>query len=182
MKHIKTIQFLLLLAVLTAACSTPAVPTSVAVPVAAATSYSDPAAYCAAVGTIDTPDARYTGAKVPDAVAQSIKQASGAATDAPLNMFVSGSAWRCVNGKVYGCFVGANIPCNAKANIDKTPTADETEFCKANTNADVIPAVVTGRETVYEWRCTNGAPAIVRQVLTPDAQGFISSFWYELKP
>jgi hypothetical protein len=28
--------------------------------------FSDPFAYCAAVGTIDAPDARYTGPRVPD--------------------------------------------------------------------------------------------------------------------
>ncbi len=56
------------------------------------------------------------------------------------------------------------------------------DFCEANPNADVIPAVVTGRETVYEWRCTDGFPRIVKQLFAPDAQGFISNFWYEINP
>jgi hypothetical protein len=32
--------------------------------------HNDPFAYCAAVETIDTPDGRYSGAKMPDAIIQ----------------------------------------------------------------------------------------------------------------
>ena len=48
--------------------------------------------------------------------------------------------------------------------------------------AVLIPASVTGRGTVYEWRCQDGVPGIVGQVFEPDAQGCISDFWYELTP
>ncbi len=149
---------------------------------ASAGTTSDPFAYCAAVGTIDAPDARYTGPKVPQAIAEGIKKASNAAPDAPLDFFTNNSFWRCMDGKVYGCTVGANLPCTTKADTSRTPTADEVDFCKANPKADVIPAVVTGRATVYEWRCTNGAPEIVRQIVTPDARGFQSNIWYLLNP
>ena len=54
------------------------------------------------------------------------------------------------------------------------------EFCREHPDSDVIPMVVTGRETVYEWRCASGAPVIVRQVTTPDARGFLSNIWYEI--
>jgi hypothetical protein len=57
-----------------------------------------------------------------------------------------------------------------------------TNWCTSNPDTDVIPAAASGRETVYEWRCTKGAPQIVRQVFTPDAQGFIASFWYLISP
>lgn len=184
-RHRRLLQglFLITQVVSVASCAAPATPAPANTPVAAqTTSFSDPFAYCAAVGTIDAPDARYVGQKVPDSIAQALKKATGAAADAPLNIFVQGSYWRCMNGKVYGCFVGANLPCTAKADTSRTPTADETDFCKANANADVVPAVVTGRDTVYEWRCRNGAPDIVRQVVTPDARGFLSQYWYELTP
>ncbi len=39
-------------------------PTPTASPALTQATYSDPFAYCAAVGTIDAPDARYTGPKI----------------------------------------------------------------------------------------------------------------------
>ncbi|MER3445858.1 MAG: hypothetical protein C4291_03035 [Candidatus Dadabacteria bacterium] len=42
--------------------------------------------------------------------------------------------------------------------------------------------VVTGHETVYEWRCNNGMPEIVRESTQPDARGFLSNIWYEISP
>jgi len=144
-----------------------------------AAAYSDPFAYCAAVGTIDAPDATYTGLQVPQSVAEGLQKALNA-PDTPLEMLQNGSSWRCMDGEVYACFVGANLPCEARANTDRAPTQEEIDFCKQSPNSDFIPAVLTGRETVYEWRCRNGAPEIVRQVFQPDAQGFLSEIWYVL--
>ena len=142
--------------------------------------YTDPFAYCAAVGTIDAPDTTYTGPQVPQSVAEGL-QAALNAPDTPLEMLQNGSSWRCMDGEVYACFVGANLPCDAKANTDQTPTQEEADFCKQNPDSDFIPAVVTGRETVYEWRCRDGAPEVVRQVFQPDAQGFLSEIWYKIR-
>ncbi len=144
--------------------------------------FSDPFAYCAAVGAVDEPDARYVGPKTPDVIVKGVMKASGASADAPVEVFARGTFWRCMDGKVYGCFVGANLPCQAKANTSRTPTTEEKDFCTANPNADGIPAAVTSHETIYEWRCKDGAPEIVRQVFTPDARGFISDIWYALSP
>jgi hypothetical protein len=169
---------LALLAVAMVACSSAATPTLA--PTATPASYTDPFAYCAAVGDLDKPDARYTGKAVPEAVAVALRTASGAAADMPLEMFTENSYWRCMSGKVYGCFVGANIPCWDKANTDRTPATAVTDFCKEQPDAEVIPAAVTGHETVYEWRCTKGSPEIVRQVLQVDGRGYVADFWYEL--
>jgi hypothetical protein len=156
-------------------------PTATAAPTATQpATFSDPFAYCAAVGAADEPGAPYVGPKMPDVIVKGVMKASGASADAPVELFARGTFWRCMDGKVYACFVGANLPCTSKADTSRTPTADEKDFCTANPNADVVPAVVTGRETVYEWRCKDGAPEIVRQVFTPDARGFISNFWYAL--
>ena len=161
-----------------AGCGTAAA--SAATPAPAAV-YTDPFAYCAAVGTIDAPDATYTGPQVPQSVAEGLQTALNA-PDTPLDMLQNGSSWRCMDGAVYACFVGANLPCEAKANTDRTPTQEEIDFCSQNPNSDFIPAVVTGRETVYEWRCRDGAPEIVRQISQPDAQGFLSEIWYKISP
>jgi hypothetical protein len=205
MRFIEIIKFPMVIAfaLSLAACSPAAAPTAAVAPTAAPTptvaptveptatvaptatqaaTFSDPFAYCAAVGTIDEPDARYVGPKMPDVIVKGVLKATGASPDAPVEVFAKGTYWRCMDGKVYACTVGANLPCTAKADTSRTPTSAETEFCTANPNADVVPAAVTGRETVYEWRCKDGAPEIVRQVFTPDARGFISDFWYALSP
>jgi hypothetical protein len=168
---------LLLVAASLAGCGGTVAPAATSTPA----SYTDPFAYCAAVGTIDAPDATYTGPQVPESVALGLQKALNA-PDTPLSVLESGSSWRCMNGDVYACFVGANLPCDAQANTDQTPTQEEIEFCQQNPNADVIPAVVTGRETVYEWHCRDGAPEIVKQVFHPDAQGFLSEIWYKISP
>jgi hypothetical protein len=143
-------------------------------------SYNDPFAYCKAIENIDAPDARYTGPQVPEAIVKGLQKAFNMPADAPLPPFMENSSWRCMDGKVYACTVGANLPCGEKADTNRTPSEPIVDFCKANPSADVIPMAVTGRATVYEWRCTNGAPTIVKQFTEADARGFIASVWYEI--
>jgi hypothetical protein len=147
---------------------------------AGAESYDDPFAYCAAVKTIDAPDARYRVAAVPDAIAGGLQKAIGAppADVAPF----ANSHWRCMGGKVYACTIGANLPCMAKADTGRTPRAALVTFCRQQPDAKVVPAYVSGRETVYEWRCQRGAPVIEREVAQADARGFIKGIWYEIPP
>src|SRR5262245_13157192 len=84
--------------------------------------YDDPFAYCAAVGNVDAPDARYAGPVMPVAIAEGLRRAFRAPADAPLEMFTRSSFWRCMDGKVYACSVGANLPCQARADTDRTPS------------------------------------------------------------
>jgi hypothetical protein len=144
--------------------------------------FSDPFAYCAALGTIDAPDSRYTGPKVPDVIPQGLKKAFGAPADAPLAPFLRNTYWRCMDGQVYACTVGANLPCQKRADVSCKPTEGMTDFCKENPNAEVIPAVATPRATVYAWKCANGVPEVVRQFAYPDARGFLSNIWYAIRP
>lgn len=172
---------LLITVMLLAACG--ATPTATPVPPTATPStFSDAFAYCRAVGTIDAADARYSGPKVPDNVAAALRKAMKLPADTGDPNFAARTFWRCMDGQVYGCNVGANIPCSSKASTSQTPSQAMNEFCGANPAADVIPAVVTGRETVYSWRCTGGKPAIDKEVTKVDKQGYASNFWYELTP
>lgn len=139
---------------------------------------ADPWTYCQAVGTIDAPDARYVGPANPEAVALGLFR-SQISPDKPMDpQVVKSTTWRCADGKVLACNFGANIPCREKANTDKTGTPAMTDFCKANPTSDIIPMAVTGRATVYAWKCVNGAPAIDRQITEPDAQGFLANVWH----
>jgi len=152
-----------------------------AVPAEAVAGYHDPAAYCRAVGTIDAPDARYTGEKVPEWVARALMRATGAPASSNPAYFKN-AAWRCEQGHVLACSYGANIPCNAKADARRKPTAAAVEFCRENPGADPIPAVATGRATVYAWRCAGRRPVIARQVLELDRRGFAAPFWHVVAP
>lgn len=149
-------------------------------PATAQTSSStDPFAYCAAVGTIDAPDARYTGAAMPESVARALQTASQDAANVPLAQLMQDSVWRCMDGSLYACTVGANLPCQDKANTSQTPSPEMTQYCQANPSGD-IPAVVTGNTTIYEWSCENGVATRGNQFWLVDARGFIANLWYQL--
>jgi hypothetical protein len=142
--------------------------------------FDDPFAYCAAVGTSDAPDARYAGPSLPEAIARGLQAALGMPEGTPPAPLREPSIWRCMAGKVYACTFGANLPCEEKADTSRSPTSAMTAFCRDEPGADAIPMVVTGRATVYAWRCEQGAPAIERQVAEPDARGYLANVWYEI--
>jgi hypothetical protein len=144
--------------------------------------FDDPFAYCAAVDTIDAPDARYAGPALPEAVARGLEAALGLPADAPGDPLPRNWIWRCMDGKVYACTVGANLPCAEKADTRTQPSAAVSEFCRQNPGADAIPMVVTGRATVFEWRCADERPTIVRQFAQPDAAGYLANIWYAIEP
>jgi hypothetical protein len=139
--------------------------------------FDDPFAYCAAVGSIDAPDARYAGPKMPDAIARGLRTALALPDVAPLR---DSSSWRCMAGRVYACTAGANLPCQEKADTSRSPTPGMTTFCRENPGSDFIPMVVTGRATVYAWRCEQGAPAVARQLTLPDASGYLANVWHAI--
>lgn len=177
-----TINLVLVASSLTA-CATPqARPTLTGGPDPGVGGFTDPFAYCAAVGTIDTPDAGYAGPEVPEAIVEGLRKEAGIADDAPTEWIVEGTVWRCMDGEIWACFVGANLPCTTKADVSRTPAPAMADFCRENPGSDFIPANVTGRETIYEWRCTDGASEIVKEAFKPDAQGFQSDFWYQISP
>ncbi|MCC6147007.1 MAG: hypothetical protein IT308_05515 [Anaerolineaceae bacterium] len=162
--------------------SGPAIPSATATPAQPST-FTDPFEYCAAVQTIDKPDARYTGDAVPEAVLQGyLKAADLQNTTEPADMLKKSTFWRCMNGQVLACSVGANLPCWAKANTDKTPTQAMKDYCTENPASEFIPMAVTGHETVYDWRCVEGAPQAGGQFSEVDSAGYIANIWYTLTP
>ncbi|WP_141245980.1 hypothetical protein [Mesorhizobium sp. WSM3859] len=83
--------------------------------------------------------------------------------------------YRCMNGKVLACFVGANLPC-AKMNAARdNPGADE--FCKTNPNADVVPAFATGHDAVYFYKCASGKAVVAGRSWALDKRGFARKLW-----
>jgi putative hemolysin len=141
--------------------------------------YKDPFEYCEDVKTVDKPDSRYKGYKTPESIIQAMIRQGIVSADAP-ESFKKSFVWRCMNWQVFVCHFGANIPCLEKADLGKEPTQAMKDFCKSNPNSDFIPAVATGRITIYEWRCKNDKPVAVKNVLDVDVQGYIANFWHEL--
>jgi hypothetical protein len=149
----------------------------------AATTYKDPFSYCASVGTIDAPDARYTGKPAPEAVIKGYLKAAGLNYQTEYSeMYQRMTIWRCMNGQVLACNFGANLPCDSKADTNKTPTQAMADFCKENPGSDFIPMSVTGHETIYSWHCIKEAPELLDQISQVDAAGYLANIWYTVQP
>ena len=152
-------------------------------PTGARITYTDPFAYCSAMGTIDAPDSRYTGDPVSLTIIQGYLKAAGVENNGePLQILQKSTIWRCMNKAVYVCNFGANLPCDSKADTDKNPTQPMQDFCKANPTADFIPMSVTGHTTIYSWGCADNTPKLLKQLDQPDAAGYLSRIWYRLPP
>jgi len=145
-------------------------------------SYDNPFEYCKSIGSIDKPGSEYTGPQVPDIIAEELKKDSGAPDTATVEDFKRGTTWRCMDGKVSACFVGANIPCDEKADTSNEPNEGMVNYCKSNPDSEFIPAYASGRTTVYEWKCSGGKTIIGKQIVEVDKAGYQKSFWYKIHP
>lgn len=106
----------------------------------------------------------------------------GLVTHAMPMKLLQASRWRCMSGGVFVCMVGANLPCNEKADLSKTPSEEMQAFCQSNPNTETLAAYVTGRASVYEWSCSDGKPIAGRQFVKVDEAGYLSNIWHQLKP
>jgi hypothetical protein len=151
-------------------------------PTAQAT-FTDPFAYCASVGTIDQPDARYHGPENTDAIVKGYLKAAGIKENSQYSeVYKRMTIWHCMDHQVYACNFGANLPCNSKANTVKTPTQAMADFCKSNPNADFIPMSVTGHDIIYSFHCVQEAPELLEQIAQVDAAGYLANIWYAIEP
>lgn len=82
---------------------------------------------------------------------------------------------RCMGGRLLACTYGANLPCG-KANTAATLPAG-ADWCRQNPDSDFIPAYITGHNSIWQWRCVNGAPATTGPPAATDAQGYLSAYW-----
>ena len=147
--------------------------TSVDQPTAAAV--ADPFAYCARIGTIDTPNGG--ASPVPPALAPFLRITLGLSPEAPLtpqNYF-----WRCMDGAVYVCSIGANNRCDVKADRSKR-NAGADSYCRENLNAAFVPAYATGHNTIYEWSCSAGSAVAGKRTMKIDHRGYRTDIWYRV--
>jgi hypothetical protein len=92
--------------------------------------------------------------------------------------FGTQAQYRCMDGKVMVCFIGANLPC-AKINTARgNPGADA--FCK--TAADEVPvaAYATGHDSAYSFKCRGGRAVVDHETWKLDKRGFAEKIWTAL--
>ncbi len=130
-----------------------------------------PAAYCKRLGTDDVQR------PIPESLVPAVNAAFG--MQLPTRVAVDTTVFRCAERHVMACTTGANLPCG-KANTSRTPSAGMVQWCHDNPDATFVPAVATGHDTIYQWRCRSGTPSIARQTLHVDPRGFITEFWKAL--
>jgi|tagenome__1003787_1003787.scaffolds.fasta_scaffold20819057_2 hypothetical protein len=93
----------------------------------------------------------------------------------PDDLIQRSTVYRCMDGRALMCTAGANLVCG-KANTRRDLLGVAT-WCRDHRNADSVPMFVTGHDTIYRWRCSDGAPAILPIGETVDARGFLSRNW-----
>src|SRR5258708_5504678 len=104
----------------------------------------DPFAYCARVGTVDKPSRSFSPTPVPAMLEPYLRPAFGLKAGTPLPP--TSAYWRCMDRAVWVCVVGANLPCDAKADVHETNAGAEA-FCRQNPKAVFAPAYAAGHET-----------------------------------
>ena len=93
--------------------------------------------------------------------------------------FVTTSTFtRCMNGKVWLCYVGANLACG-KADVSYSVGA--AAFCRQNPGSTSVPMSATGHATVYSWKCVGTKATIDQQFERVDPRGFVTENWKELR-
>jgi hypothetical protein len=132
--------------------------------------FTDVFSYCAAVGTIDEPDERWAGPPVPPEVVAFFGEER-----------LGGHFWRCYEGAVLGCAVGAAAYCGNDPNTSDEPTAAMVEFCQANPGQPMLVAQF-GRDNIYLWECHGTVPEIALQMFHVDPRGFMAENWFEIPP
>jgi hypothetical protein len=137
----------------------------------------DPFAYCLRVETIDTPIGG--GSPIPTALLPYLRAAIGLSSNAPLTR--QSYSWRCMDGAVFICAIGANIPCQTKADRARRNSGAE-RYCRENPNAPVVPAYATGHSGIYDWSCSSGHSVRGKASVTLDRRGYAVKFWYRLSP
>lgn len=141
-----------------------------------------PWAYCRAAGTEDEPDSERLGPETAAAFHGRVREVFDLPDDLPEERVSAWTAWRCMDGEVWACIAGANLPCRERADTRREPSEPLRSYCRDHPEADVIPAAVTGRATVYSWRCAGGRPEVAAQWSEPDPRGFHGGIWRRIDP
>lgn len=142
--------------------------------------YTNPFDYCKAVVDKDSEgeggiiDNRYVGTNPPDVVVNVMMK----------KFNVAGPyTWRCMDGEVYGCYLGASGRACMKpeSSESKRQMSAMSQFCQQNPNSNVPNAV---NNTASQWRCNGTIPVIDNAYPTApvDKRGYYKDAWYTISP
>lgn len=140
-----------------------------------ASATSDPFGYCSAIGSIDTPAGG--SSPVPTALKPFLSRALG--LSAGRGFSPESYYWRCMNGMVFVCAIGANIPCGAKADLAKHNLGAD-KYCQDNPESTFVPAYATGHETLFAWSCSLGHAVPGKRIAKLDARGYRIDIWHKV--
>ena len=126
-----------------------------------------PAQYCRRAGTDDKLR------PIPEPLVPAAKRLFG--LDAPNGVLRRTTVFRCMDGSVQLCNLGANLPCG-KANVSRT-LASASRYCREHPGSPGIPAFVTGHDTIYTWRCEGAGAVAGEPVEALDGRGFVARLW-----
>jgi hypothetical protein len=133
--------------------------------IAAPAVHESPRSYCARVGTDDT---LWTP---PPSLAPAIRRLFNIRG----HYEAKAAYYRCADGAVKVCFVGANMPCG-KANTRKNLPA-VARWCETHPDTESIPLYVTGHDSLYSWHCRGARASTGTSVGALDARGFFEEYW-----
>jgi hypothetical protein len=116
---------------------------------------------------------------IPITLVPAARQLFSFSTDAPERFIQKSTSFRCMEGKVWLCNIGANLVCG-KAETSRKSTG-AAAFCKQNPGADAVPMAATGHDTIFEWKCAGNKAVISKEIETVDPRGFISENWKQME-
>lgn len=141
--------------------------------------------YCARVGTDDTvreytPDLRDRTLRAYETFrgGGDASRENPSELDAHLKVDAN---YRCMDGKVMVCSIGANLPCvkiNMARNIPQI-----TKYCLENPGADDghdLALAITGHDTGHSFQCRHGRAVVTGTTWALDKRGFAKKIWYVL--
>jgi hypothetical protein len=133
----------------------------------------DPFHYCRRVTLDDNP--RPAPASLVPALAMAFNESQSTVRE---RLRFGAFRFRCYQGAVMGCSMGANLNCGKADTRTRNDGADA--YCRENPNDPNIPAVATGHATVLRWHCV-GTHAVASRGYQPvDPRGFDLSNWQVL--
>ena len=136
---------------------------------AAPAANESPRAYCARISSDDTLQTP------PPSLAPAIRRLFNIRG----HYAASAAYYRCADGAVKVCFVGANLPCG-RANTRKSLPA-VARWCETHPDTESIPLYVTGHNSFYSWHCIGSKAATGASHGTLDARGFFEEYWKTVK-
>ena len=122
--------------------------------------------YCVVHRNVDNPGRDFYGAAYKTDIVPPAVIKAGANT------------WRCMDGRVQVCAVGADGRACGKLDPGLSPAKPVRAYCGVNPGSDFVPMVVIGNSATT-WRCTGAVPyPLETQKL--DKRGFVVGRWRAL--